>query len=301
MILIALLTSMVAPPLLRRAMRAIPGNHDEHAREEELAAQAASSLAARRVTDMGRLAVISGGGSGIGRAASAALAQDCTEIVIIGRRAERITEAAAELNAAAGSCRVRAMTADLREPEQVQAAVDAITTGDRAVDVLVNNAGGNFVPFPVQGDLATERRDWLVNFTGNVLPAVLLTSGLLPVIRRPGGRIITVSSIAAFRGPATYGGAKAALHAWSAELATRLAPDGITVNVVAPGYVTGTEFYGQRMSPEFHAGRARQSPMNRGGEPAEIAATIAHLASAAAGYLTGQVIQVNGGALLGRG
>ena len=69
---------------------------------------------------------------------------------------------------------------------------------------------------------------------------MLLTHALLPRIRRPGGRIVTIGSIAAFRGPATYGGAKAALHPWSAELSVALAPEGISVNVVAPGFVADT-------------------------------------------------------------
>jgi 3-oxoacyl-[acyl-carrier protein] reductase len=168
------------------------------------------------------------------------------------------------------------------------------------VDVVVNDAGGNFAPFPAQ-DLEGIRADWLANVEGNVLPAVLLTHALLPLLRRPGGRIVTIGSIAAFRGPATYGGAKAALHPWSAELATALAPEGIAVNVVAPGYVTETEFYGERMGPELHADRSARAPARRGAEPEEIAALVAYLASASAGFVTGQIVQANGGALLGRG
>jgi 3-oxoacyl-[acyl-carrier protein] reductase len=112
---------------------------------------------------------------------------------------------------------------------------------------------------------------------------------------------VTVTSVAAFRGPATDGGSKAALHPWSAELATALAPEGVTVNVVAPGYIPDTEFYGARMSPEFDAGRAAQAPMGRGGTPAEVAAAVRYLASAEAGFVTGQILQINGGALFGRG
>lgn len=249
---------------------------------------------------MDRLAVVSGGGTGIGRAVAAALAAEGAEVVIIGRRDEPLRRATDEINAAVGAARVRPARADLCEPDQVAAVAALITAGGRQVDVLVNNAGGNFAPTAAT-DLAGMRRDWLTNITGNVLPTVLLTQALLPGIRRPGGRIVTITSIAAMRGPASYGGSKAALHPWSAELAAQLAPAGITVNVVAPGYIPATEFYGERMSPEFHAGRAAQNPMNRGGEPEEVAATVAHLASARAGFLTGQIIQINGGALAGRG
>ena len=81
---------------------------------------------------------------------------------------------------------------------------------------------------------------------------------------------------------------------------TRLGPEGVTVNVVAPGYVADTEFFGERMSPEFHESRVRQTLVGRGGVPDDIAATVTYLASSEAGYVTGQIIHVNGGSALGR-
>ncbi len=247
---------------------------------------------------MPRFAVVSGGGTGIGRAIAAALAAEGAEVVIIGRRAEPLSQTADSVNEMVGEKLVRPVVADLCQVGEV--AEVAAQLGTQTIDVVVNNAGGNFAP-QAASDLAGLKQTWLANFEGNVLPAVLLTQALLPMMARPGGRIIAVTSIAAFRGPATYGGAKAALHPWLAELAVQLAPQGITANAVAPGYVPATEFYGDRMNPQFHAGRAAQNPMNRGGEVAEIAATVAHLASPRAGFLTGQIIQVNGGAMLGRG
>ncbi|WP_117208708.1 SDR family NAD(P)-dependent oxidoreductase [Allorhizocola rhizosphaerae] len=248
---------------------------------------------------MTRLAIVSGGATGIGRAIAAAFAADGVDVVIVGRRAELLAASAEEINETVGTPRVRAVSADLREVDGAASVAASVSAG-RAVDILVNNAGGNVAPGPA-ADLQGVRESWMSNVEGNVLPAVLLTHAVLPLMARPGGRIVTVTSIAAFRGPATYGGAKAALHPWTAELAVQLAPEGITANVVAPGYVPGTEFYGERMNPEFHAGRAAQNPMNRGGEVEEIAATVVHLAGPHAGFLTGQIIQINGGALLGRG
>ncbi|MEU7868701.1 SDR family oxidoreductase [Dactylosporangium sp. NPDC049140] len=247
-----------------------------------------------------RLVVVSGGGTGIGRAVAAAFADAGDEVAVLGRRPGPLAEAAEKINASAGAERVRAYTADLTEPEQVRSVAAEITAGGRRVDVIVNNAGGNFAPAPPDS-LERIRADWEANVAGNVLPTVLLTAALRPALRRPGGRIVTVTSVAAFRGPATYGGSKAALHPWSAELATALAPEGVTVNVVAPGYIPDTEFYGARMSPEFDAGRAAQAPMGRGGTPAEVAAAVRYLASAEAGFVTGQILQINGGALFGRG
>ncbi len=244
--------------------------------------------------------MVSGGGTGIGRAIAAALVADGDDVVIVGRRADVLERTVAALNAAPAGGRARAVPADLRDPDAVATAAEKIAAGERVVDVLVNNAGGNFVPRPA-ADLTELRDQYLVNLTGNVLPAVLLTHALLPHLRRPGGRIVTVTSIAAFRGNASYGAAKAALHPWSAELATRLAADGVTVNVVAPGYVGDTEFYRDRMTPAFHAERSRQAPVGRGGEPAEVAALVRYLAGPEAGFVTGQIMQINGGALPGRG
>lgn len=247
-----------------------------------------------------RAAVVSGGGTGIGQAVARTLAAQGTEVTIVGRREQVLKEAADAINTGLGAERVRAVTADLREPDAVAAVAERIAGVTPAIDVLVNNAGGNFAPV-AQTDLAGIRQDWAVNIAGNVLPTVLLTHALRPVLRRPGARIITITSIAAFRGPATYGGSKAALHSWAADLATQLAPEGITVNCVAPGYVAGTEFYGARMNAEFHAGRARQAITGNGGTPEDVAGMVAYLAAPGTGHVTGQVLQINGGALFGRG
>lgn len=133
-----------------------------------------------------------------------------------------------------------------------------------------------------------------------LLTAVLLTEALRPALRRPGGRVILISSIAAQRGGGgPYSAAKAALHGYLYDLAAELSPDGITANIVSPGYVADTEFFGGRMTAEGHARRVAQTLVGRAGQPAEIAALIRYLASPAAGFVTGQILNINGGALLG--
>jgi 3-oxoacyl-[acyl-carrier protein] reductase len=238
---------------------------------------------------MTRKIVVSGGGTGIGRAITAAFARAGDDVTIVGRRAEVLDEVAREFDT------VTAVPADLSVPadaERVAATLDS-------VDVIVNNAGGAVYDGPLS-TLDDHANAWRAELDANVLTAVLLTNALLPKLTRPGGRIVLMSSVAAVRGGGIYGAAKAALHGWAYALATRLGPDGVTVNVVAPGYVADTEFFGERMSPEFHESRVRQTLVGRGGVPDDIAATVSYLASESAGYVTGQIIHVNGGSALGR-
>jgi 3-oxoacyl-[acyl-carrier protein] reductase len=192
---------------------------------------------------------------------------------------------------------VRPVVADLTDPGQLPAVVEAV--GDRPVDAVVNNAGGYLGGDT--GTLAGVAEHWRANLDANVLTAVLLTEALRPVLRRPGGRVILLSSIAAQRGGGgAYSAAKAALHGWAYDLAAELGPEQITVNVVSPGYVAGTEFFGDRMTPEGHARRVAATLVGRAGLPDDVAGAVRYLVGPDAGYVTGQVLGVNGGSVLGR-
>jgi 3-oxoacyl-[acyl-carrier protein] reductase len=245
-----------------------------------------------------RLAVVSGGGTGIGAAVARGLVVDGYDVLIVGRRGAVLRAAAERIGAECGRAdAVRAVAADLTEPEQVARVVEAVN--GRTVDAIVNNAGGY-----LGGDtdtLAGTAAYWRANLDANVLTAVLLTEALRPALRRPGGRVVLVSSIAAQRGGAgPYSAAKAALHGWAYDLAGQLGRDRITVNVVSPGYVADTEFFGDRMTPEGHAARVAATLVGRAGEPDDIAAAVRYLVGPSAGYVTGQVLGVNGGSVLGR-
>jgi 3-oxoacyl-[acyl-carrier protein] reductase len=238
------------------------------------------------------LAIVSGAGTGIGAATARVLAEDGYAVYIVGRRAAVLDKTAAEIGPM-----VTAVVADLTRPDEVAHVVAAI--GDRPVDVIVNNAGGYVREG--ESDLAAVADWWRRMLDANVLSAVLLTEALRDRLRRPGGRVILLSSIAAQRGGGgPYSAAKAALHGWAYSLAAELGPDGVTVNVVAPGYVTDTEFFAGRMTPQGHAHRVAQTLVGRPGEPAEIAAAIRYLASAEAGFVTGQIFGINGGSVFGR-
>jgi len=255
---------------------------------------------------MPRLVVVSGGGTGIGRATAARFAADGDRVVLLGRRADVLAAAATDLGATA-------VTADLAEPAEVARARDAILALGPSVDVVVHAAGGNatFSPLVEEstvestvegGELERVRTAWEANLRLNTLTTVLLTEALKPHLTRPGGRLLLLSSIAAYRGSGSgsYGGSKAALHPYAYDLAAELGPDGITVNVVAPGFIADTEFFQGQLGDERRATLIGQTLNRRAGAPDDVAETLHWLASPAAGHVTAQIVQVNGGAERGR-
>lgn len=237
-----------------------------------------------------RHVIVTGGGTGIGRAVAARFAAGGDQVTITGRRENVLKEAASDLG-------VDAVPFDAADPAQVAQALAAFP--DR-VDVLVNNAGGNTdIGRGEPAGLDAIADAWRANFTANVLSAVLVTAALTPRLSDD-ARIVTIGSIAARNGADSYGAAKAAVEAWTASVAAELGPRGITANVVSPGLILDTEFFRGRMTDAGIQRRVDKTLNKRPGEPSDVAAAVEFLASPGAGHITGQVIHVNGGAYLGR-
>nr|WP_026066240.1 SDR family oxidoreductase [Actinoalloteichus spitiensis] len=239
-----------------------------------------------------RSIVVTGGGTGIGLAVASRFAAQGHTVTITGRRSDVLTDAATRLGA-------RAVPFDASDPDAVTA---ALTDLPERVDVLVNNAGGNIgfdLPSRNQDDLTGLAQEWRANYAANVLSAVLVTTALTPRLADD-GRVIMIGSIAARTGAGSYGAAKAALEAWTIDVATRLGPRGITANLVSPGLIEDTEFFRGQLSDQRRATLISRTATGRAGAPEDIAATCEFLASPGAGHLTGQVFHVNGGAHFGR-
>lgn len=251
-----------------------------------------TTLGGRRPV-MSRTIVVTGGGTGIGRAvASAFLADGGDRVVITGRRAQVLEEAAEKLGGD-----VVPMVCDVTDIEQVEALRDQLSDG---VDVLVNNAGGTAsFQYPAADDLRTMAEYWQANLNANLMSAVLITTALEKLFSS-GGAVVNIGSFATDRAQGAYGAAKAALASWNIFLARRLGPRGITANVVSPGFIGDTEFFGGRIAPEFVQARVAETMLGRVGEPDDVAGVVQFLASPAARHITGTVVHVNGGALTTR-
>ncbi|MEU4607500.1 SDR family oxidoreductase [Kribbella sp. NPDC023972] len=244
---------------------------------------------------MARVVVISGGGTGIGFATAETFAADGDNVVLLGRREDVLAEAAEKIPGA------RYCAADLSDPQGARRAADFVKQEHGTVDVLVHSAGGNGgLEEQVEhtDSLETIAHDWTLNFRLNVLTAVLLTEALRDHVTAPGGRVLFITSISAYRGSGRveYGSSKAALHPYTFTLARELGPHGITVNAVAPGLIEQTPFFGEPLPDERRRLRIAETATGRVGLPSDVAQTLHWLASDAASHITAQVIQVNGGA-----
>jgi 3-oxoacyl-[acyl-carrier protein] reductase len=245
---------------------------------------------------------VTGGSRGIGAAIVRAFAA-CGDRVAIHYR-ENVSAAAALRDSLPGDGHV-AVRADLADAAAVRAMVDSAASAFGGLDVLVNNAG-IYVGHPVTGTSYEEWQDaWRETLGVNLIGAANATwCAVRHMVARGdgtgGGRIVNVGSRGAFRGEPThpaYGASKAGLHAFGQSLAVALAPHGITIASVAPGYVETDMTAAELATPAGDVIRA-QSPFNRVATPDEVAAAVVYLASPEAEWASGAVLDLNGASYL---
>ncbi|MGH2346532.1 MAG: SDR family oxidoreductase [Chloroflexota bacterium] len=244
----------------------------------------------------GKTAVVCGAGKGIGRAAALALAREGARLTICSRDAERLEATAAELRAQTGA-EVLAVPTNLSSASDIDRLVEQTLARYEGIDILVNNTGG-----PPAGKF--EQHDdaaWRTAFEGLLLSVVRLTRLAVPYMRQKHwGRIITVTSTSVkqpIAGLVLSNSLRAAVTGLSKTLATELAPDGITVNTVAPGRILTDRLTSLHGGDEAatRANAAVGVPMARVGEPLDMGNAITYLCGEQAGYITGVTLQVDGG------
>jgi 3-oxoacyl-[acyl-carrier protein] reductase len=238
-----------------------------------------------------RVALVTGASQGIGEAVARALADAGAGVVLAARNAAKLEAVVAGIQAAGGE--VAAVTMDVGDPEQVKAGFRQAIERFGRLDILVNNAG------ITRDGLAVRMKpaDWdavlRINLTGAHLCA---QQAIATMLRQRWGRIINLSSVVARMGnagQANYVATKAGLIGLTKALATELASRHITVNAIAPGFIATamTDALPEKAVEELSA----RIPLGRLGTPADVAAAVVFLASEEAGYITGHVLDVNGG------
>lgn len=237
-----------------------------------------------------KVAVITGGNSGIGYSTAKKLKEEGAIVIITGRSEERVNLAATQLG-------VRGIVADVTDLSAIGTAVNQIKSEYGSIDILFVNAGV-FIPMPV-GQSTEEGFNSLIDI--NLKGAVFTIEKFLPILN-DGGSIINLSSVNAYTGmpnTAIYGATKAALNSYSRAAATELAPRKIRINVVNPGPIATPIFSKTGMSDEQLKGMGdmmeKRIPLKRYGKPEEIAEMVAFLASERASFITGAEYNIDGG------
>jgi 3-oxoacyl-[acyl-carrier protein] reductase len=243
----------------------------------------------------GRVAFVTGASQGIGRACALALAEGGASVALAARNQEKLAAVVKEIEAM--GAQAAAFPMDVSKEDDVKAAVKAALERFGKIEVLVNNAG-------VTRDtllLRMKRADWDAVIETNLTGAFLCTQAAISsMLKQRWGRIINVSSVFGQMGQvgqANYAASKAGLIGFTMAMAREVASRNITVNAVAPGYIETAMT--ADLSDELKAKVNEMIPLGRAGTDMEVAHAVRFLASEEAGYITGHVLNVNGGMLMG--
>ncbi len=248
------------------------------------------------VDDMlqGKTAIVTGASRGIGAAIARRLCEVGANVVICSRSTESVSQTADELKDQGYS--VQAMAADISKKDDVEALVEEAISQFSQIDILVNNAG-------ITRDMLLMRlkdEDWDAVLQTNLTGTMYCTRAVLrPMIRQKSGRIINISSVIGLMGnpgQASYAAAKAGIIGLTKTTAKEVGTRGITVNAIAPGFIT-TDMTAQ-IPEEFRKKALELIPLQNYGAPEDVADAVCFLASDAARYITGQTLQVDGGMVM---
>lgn len=241
-----------------------------------------------------KVAIVTGGSRGLGRAMAQGLVREGSRVVICAREADVLEHAAQEMRGEGGQ--VMAVPADMTQESDIQRLVQTTLDSFGRIDILVNNVGGAL------GGATPSDEDWHATIDLNLMAAVRTCRLVVPEMRRQrSGRIINISSIYGREsgGAQTYNASKAAIISFSKSLANQVAAEGITVNSVCPGSIQfpgGSWDRRVQQDPEGMARFVEQSiPSGRFGTAEEVASVVVFLASERASWVTGAAITVDGG------
>ena len=242
-----------------------------------------------------KVALVTGASQGIGRAIALRLAQDGISLALAARNEEKLQQVAAEIAAAGGQAELFPL--DIASEESIKTVAKAVLARYGRLDVLVNNAG-------ITRDtllMRMKRADWDDVLQTNLTGTFLLTQAVMgAMVRARSGRIINISSVVGRigqAGQANYAASKAGLIGFTQSLAREIASRGVTANVVAPGYIESplTAVLDEKQQASILA----HIPLGRVGSDADVAHAVSFLASDGASYITGHVLDVNGGMYMG--
>jgi len=243
----------------------------------------------------GRVAFVTGASQGIGRACALKLATAGAAVAVAARNQEKLKELVNEITAAGG--KAAAFALDVTDEEQIKSAIKAAIAHFGKIDILVNNAG-------ITRDqlvMRMKRADWNAVLDTNLTSAYLCIQQVsTSMLKQRWGRIINIASVfgqMGQAGQANYSASKAGLIGLTMAIARELGSRNITCNAVAPGFIETAMTEG--LGDEFKQTAAKQIPLGRVGSPADVASAVAFLASDDASYITGHVLNVNGGMLMG--